>query len=145
MSEDNRTPEQKANEAAIVADIMEKAAKREGDQAKLGDPDVGDVVAAPKRITGQMPQILWTPAMEARIRDCQALFIEALGRGYAQREQMHPDPKHPGRKTDEQILVIAIQTLKMNGYTHEECVTALLEKNGMRFHMNAQKGKTRIQ
>lgn len=59
-------------------------------------------------------------AFKARIMECRALFAEALRRGKVQREA-NPQKK----RTDHQIILIAMQTLAMNGFNRREIEAAL--------------------
>lgn len=58
-------------------------------------------------------------AHQARLVECRALFSEALRRGKVQRDTAQ------FKRTDTQIIVIAIRTLAMNGFTRREIEGAL--------------------
>lgn len=66
------------------------------------------------------------PAVEAahqkRITDIQSLFTEALRRLNVQR--MDPRRTTP-RRTDNEIIVMALKTLMMNGYSQHEIAEAM--------------------
>lgn len=111
------------NEAAIVADIMEKA------KPSFGDPEAGDVekMKQLRDMPEEMRDTVWTLNQEARLRDCQSLFIESLTRYFGARNLLAPDD--PTRRSNQSIALLAVETLKMNGYTHKEVMDALTDTN----------------
>lgn len=117
MSE-NHDDQQIKNNAAMLADMIDKGAASTGH---------GEIEAMPQRAPEDMPSILWTPAAEEALRNCQALFIEALTRYYARNAKY--EPGHPERWTDLDIAKLAVKTLAMNGYTEPVIRAALTDRN----------------
>lgn len=70
-------------------------------------------------------------AKDQRIRECQALFTEALRRYKLSRDEdrlKYGTASAEGRRTDMQLIGMALNTLNMNGFTQQEITEAMTKR-----------------